>query len=936
MVGRSLSARKHIRSMRFFRCFIFAAVCAGTLSAPAEPSCSTTGTCKPPPDVDLAERCHAKDLEGVKQALLNGADPNVEHYTDNATALHLATYMGSAAIVKVLLDSGRVRDVNKLTRIKEDRRDTVTHGGVVVSGFSCLHIAAQEGRVKITRMLLDAGADPELHSDNFRAGATPLYVAALHGHTGVASKLIMAGATTTTKSTVNGTLPLWAAARVGSRGVVKLLLKAGADVNGQRGYPVRHLLNGKLRELNEVPMASRAAELVNSKATALHVAVQSGHIAVVRLLIAAGADQTLEDRGLTALAVAHKYDRAKIAKLLDQPPPLSAAEELAEEFGRLWYAFRVWFGYVLDGPPDNNTIYVPLYDGLVLKRWLLIAVMAVFELWRWVGERCPGTRCARWHPHNFWWFRPHEVLKWALVGLWERVLNVARPAGERERKRTHAQREARRLKAARNRAQRRLTKAADIAVRVASNWSDFADEEAKWAENFATVCEEEAQEEKETVESRAFLRKMQGWLDHWPQYRRTLHMGDLCEADYIAQQDEVLLTSLKEMKTWGDRFITPADTHDRLEAYLEQMREHAAERKGTVLKWRVKTWEGRYTFDPPSLAQFAATREKLVFAYNFSFMTAEELVYEKIRQLNADEKIARAQNKLAALVLERSVFAVMNGGTIAGQTAVQRKIDATSAENQQRRDDMRARWSVADAQRDQFVSLKRRHGEYKFLASKDGWAVAEAERESFRKHTRARFARRLELDKARLRTLEQVSSFMYRYILRESCSQFDSLPLTSLAAHMTFVRWSSRFVGPRPRARARLDNAAREWTTRWRWPRRRLRRLRSRLPRRLRRRRRRLRHRLRRPLVWAASRRSSTTSKISSASCWGRARAALRNGRALEATALLRRAARRRFRVLRALISIPPRRRWCVTRPCSRSHRMSSCAQSRRKSWRTL
>jgi hypothetical protein len=24
-----------------------------------------------------------------------------------------------------------------------------------------------------------------------------------------------------------------------------------------------------------------------------------------------------------------------------------------------------------------------------------------------------------------------------------------------------------------------------------------------------------------------------------------------------------------------------------------------------------------------------------------------------------------------------------------------------------------------------------------------------------------------------------VSSFMYRYILRESCSQFDSLPLTS-------------------------------------------------------------------------------------------------------------------------------------------------------------
>ena len=30
-----------------------------------------------------------------------------------------------------------------------------------------------------------------------------------------------------------------------------------------------------------------------------------------------------------------------------------------------------------------------------------------------------------------------------------------------------------------------------------------------------------------------------------------------------------------------------------------------------------------------------------------------------------------------------------------------------------------------------------------------------------------------------------MSSFMYRYILRESCSQFDSLPLTSLTIFTT-------------------------------------------------------------------------------------------------------------------------------------------------------
>ena len=35
-------------------------------------------------------------------------------------------------------------------------------------------------------------------------------------------------------------------------------------------------------------------------------------------------------------------------------------------------------------------------------------------------------------------------------------------------------------------------------------------------------------------------------------------------------------------------------------------------------------------------------------------------------------------------------------------------------------------------------------------------------------------------------TIVQVS-FMYRYILRESCSQFDSLPLTSLRSYSAFA-----------------------------------------------------------------------------------------------------------------------------------------------------
>ena len=48
----------------------------------------------------------------------------------------------------------------------------------------------------------------------------------------------------------------------------------------------------------------------------------------------------------------------------------------------------------------------------------------------------------------------------------------------------------------------------------------------------------------------------------------------------------------------------------------------------------------------------------------------------------------------------------------------------------------------------------------------------------------------------------QVSSFMYRYILRESCSQFDSLPLTSLTIflHLADPAHAARLVASRSNA----------------------------------------------------------------------------------------------------------------------------------------
>ena len=60
---------------------------------------------------------------------------------------------------------------------------------------------------------------------------------------------------------------------------------------------------------------------------------------------------------------------------------------------------------------------------------------------------------------------------------------------------------------------------------------------------------------------------------------------------------------------------------------------------------------------------------------------------------------------------------------------------------------------------------------------------------------------------ARLDGTDQVSSFMYRYILRESCSQFDSLPLTSLTIlHSTRM---GRTTPPRRRRATRMRETRR-------------------------------------------------------------------------------------------------------------------------------
>lgn len=137
--------------------------------------------------------------------------------------------------------------------------------------------AASAGREETVRLLLDAGADPNLQTND---GATALSLASAH-HPEIVRMLIAAGAD------VDKSKGLVQAAWYGQHEIVRMLLNAGADVNIQTRYECTPLFSASL----------------------------NGHREIVRTLIDAGADvHVLCRHGITAMGAT--YDPRIIYVLL--------------------------------------------------------------------------------------------------------------------------------------------------------------------------------------------------------------------------------------------------------------------------------------------------------------------------------------------------------------------------------------------------------------------------------------------------------------------------------------------------------------------------------------------------------------------------------------------------------------------------------------------
>ena len=146
------------------------------------------------------------------------------------------------------------------------------------SAMAPIHLAAFSGCNEIVRMLLDAKADPGSQASN---GTTPLMLAIVPGHYEVVSTLLSADQTKATIDTQ--TLPLINPIEM----IVQLDIGDGAEIG--------------------VILDSLNVTRTVTGRTALHCAARNGHLAIVRLLLRAKANKSLQDsQGQTALHKAAK------------------------------------------------------------------------------------------------------------------------------------------------------------------------------------------------------------------------------------------------------------------------------------------------------------------------------------------------------------------------------------------------------------------------------------------------------------------------------------------------------------------------------------------------------------------------------------------------------------------------------------------------------
>jgi len=230
------------------------------------------------------------------------------------TPLGCAAHRNHYECVRMLLDAGAEMDIHQ------------GHG----SGYTALAEASHHGHVKVVQLFADRGANLERGS---RSGFSALSIAAYEGQEAVVRVLARSGANLnkpgfTNKDAELGDTPLMRAVKRRRSEMTDLLLLLGASVNlqdPQGKTALMHAVETDDIHTAEALIAKGASLNVQTKMeqeTALMIAASKGSERVVQKLLASGADARLRDwRACTAwnFAVQANHDR-KLVKLLGPSP----------------------------------------------------------------------------------------------------------------------------------------------------------------------------------------------------------------------------------------------------------------------------------------------------------------------------------------------------------------------------------------------------------------------------------------------------------------------------------------------------------------------------------------------------------------------------------------------------------------------------------------
>jgi len=243
-------------------------------------------------DDRLAVAAMQRDLDSVRFLLAEqGMDVNAAGPYDTP-ALHWLVRIGEHALVQRLLDAGADPDLHTSL------------------GLSALNLAIDNADEAMVQLLLAHGADA--HAPDW-TGETPLMQAALTGSAGIVQALLEQGATIDVREPHYLQTALMFGVRSGSAEVVALLLSAGAEVNAQTlpGEDPEFRLPGQNAGSRGVGIVRGGwpehgmRSPVGGAKTPLLYATRQGDLASTRLLVEAGADLEQPDaNGVSPLLTA--------------------------------------------------------------------------------------------------------------------------------------------------------------------------------------------------------------------------------------------------------------------------------------------------------------------------------------------------------------------------------------------------------------------------------------------------------------------------------------------------------------------------------------------------------------------------------------------------------------------------------------------------------